>query len=245
MHKNPSYLGCHWRNGTWAHVWSDGSTLPVLRGRDESGSKKKEGEEGGTGGGNEDEDEEDDDDDDDNDDVDTSKIKDPVAKAVADAEAAARHKWKKRVEKARQEERDRLAAEAEQAKKPELEKEKARADAAEKERDELKGHLDTAVFKLAWQAASGGRFDDDEVALAFARKLPEFEDVEKDDDDPTVINGLDTVVEALAKKRPSLLRKEGESEERQPSGRPANGPKKSKKAAQDAELLKKYPALRR
>jgi hypothetical protein len=246
MQINPSYTGCHWVNGGWTHTWSDGTKLRVIRGRDgeAGGEKKKEGD--GTGGaGDGGEDEEDEDDEDDEEEVDTSKIKDPVAKAVADTEARLRHKYKGKTAAAVQAALDKVKADADLAGKSEAEKEKARADAAEKKAEDLEARLQVAAFNNAFNTAAAGRFDDNEVAMAFARKLPEWEDVDQDEDDPLVINGLDKVIEALAKKRPSLLRKEGESEEPNPSGRPMNGKKKSKKETNDAELLRRYPALRR
>lgn len=242
-----TYLGCHWINNRWTHSWSDGTTLAAIKGRDETDDekKKKEGEGGGTGGGTEDEDDEDDDDDDD-DDVDTSKIKDPVAKAVADAEAAARHKWRKKAQRMVDDALAQAKAAQELEGKSELEKEKAAREKAEGELKTLKENFTAVLYKSAWSDAAAGRFDDAEIALSYAKKLPEWENVEEDEDDPTVINGLREVADALAKKRPGLLRKEGEPDERQQnSGRPMNGPKKTKKELKDAELLKKYPALRR
>ncbi len=237
-----TYTGCKWLNGRWTHTWLDGTKIAAVRGRDEP-KKKEEEDKGGTGGGDGGEDDEDDDDDDEE--VDTSQIKDPVAKAIADTEARLRHKHKDKLAKAVQAERDRIKAEQELAGKTEAEKEKARADAAEKRAGDLEARLNQAAFNNAFFTAAAGRFDDNEVAMAFAKKLPEWEDVEQDDDDPLTVTGLDKVVEALAKKRPSLLKKEGESEEQSTSGRPMNGKRKSKKDADNQELLKKYPALRR
>lgn len=241
-----AYTGCHWRNGRWTHTWSDGTLLPAYKGRDDTDDKGGDGKGGGDGGAGGAGDDEGEDDDDDDDDVDTSQIKDPVAKARADAEAEARHKWKKRMAKALEEERNRIKAEQDLANKSEAEKEKARADAAEKRAQDLEVNLERAAYKISWQEAAAGRFDDNEVAMAFARKLPEWEDVEKDEDDPTIIRGLDKVADALAKARPALLKKEGtEEREDRSSGRPMNGPKKTKKDLKDEELRKKYPALRR
>lgn len=182
-----TYTGCKWLNGRWTHTWLDGTKIAAVRGRDEQKKEEKEGDKGGTGGtGDGDEDEDDDDDDDD---VDTSQIKDPVAKAIADTEARLRHKHKDKLAKAVQAERDRIKAEQELAGKTEAEKEKARADAAEKRAGELEVKLNQAAFNNAFASAAGGRFDDNEVAMAFARKLPEWEDVEQDDDDPLTVSG--------------------------------------------------------
>lgn len=239
-----TYTGCKWLNGRWTHTWLDGTKIAAVRGRDEPKKKDEEGDKGGTGTGGDDGDDDDDDDEDD-DDVDTSQIKDPVAKAIADTEARLRHKHKDKLAKAVQAERDRIKAEAELKDKPEIERLKTENQTLKTEADKWKATANQAAFNNAFASAAGGRFDDNEVAMAFAKKLPEWEDVEQDDDDPLTVNGLDKVVEALAKKRPSLLKKEGESEEQNPSGRPMNGKKKSKKEADNAELMKKYPALRR
>lgn len=244
MHANPSYTGCHWLNGRWTHTWSDGTKLAAIRGMDgdaDGDKKKKKDDDSGDDGDASD----DGDDDDDDDDVDTSQIKDPVAKAVADTEARLRHKYKGKTAAAVQAALDKVKAEADLAGKGEAEREKIRADAAEKKAADLEARLQVAAFSNAFNTAAAGRFDDNEVAMAFAKKLPEWDDVESDEDDPLSINGLDKVVEALAKKRPSLLKKEGESEEQNPSGRPMNNRKKTKKEANDADLLKRYPALRR
>lgn len=242
MDSEATYTGCKWRNGGWAHTWSDGTVLPVIRGRDEGGS--------GEGGDDEDEDDKDEgegDDDDDEGEPDPDKIKDPIAKARAETEAHWRHKSKKRVADAVAAAEAKFARDKELEGKAEAEKEKARREEVEKENTELRARADSQALTNAFLMAGGGnRFVEADVALDAARKLPEWKDIETDEEDGTV-QGMDKVLDVLAKKKPYLLRKDDDdsADEGQPSGRPMNRQRKGKKETDETALMKKYPALRR
>ena len=158
---------------------------------------------------------------------DTSKTKDPIAKAIADTEARMRHKYIKPLK----------------AQLAQLQQD----DSNSKNLAAVVETVRTLRMENEFLRLAGGTFHD--AAAAF--KLADTTAVQIDD--KGTITGMDAVVGQLATSHPYLVRDDADDLNLYdddapdvPSGRPMNGRRQATGPANnDAALVKKYPALRR
>lgn len=158
---------------------------------------------------------------------DTSKTKDPIAKAIADTEARMRHKYIKPLK----------------AQLAQLQQD----DSNSKNLAAVVETVRTLRMENEFLRLAGGTFHD--AAAAF--KLADIAAVEIDD--KGTIAGMDAVVGQLAEAHPYLVRDDADDPDLYdndpdvPSGRPMNGRRQPATSARtdDATLLRRYPALQR
>lgn len=167
---------------------------------------------------------------------------DPQAKIAALAEEKDRHVRRRQEAEA---EAARVKAELDELKSKdlgELEKATARVTALESENSALNESLREARLNNAFLTSNKYEWHNPGRALSLA----DLSEIEIDDDG--TVHGIEKALDALAKSDAYLLKKkDSEDDEEPPSTNPANPPKNSTKKQQEAEanLLKKYPALRR
>lgn len=151
------------------------------------------------------------------------EVKDPVAKAVAQAEARMRHKYLKP-----------LRAEVEK-----LKRDAGNANAAVDTVRSLQ--MENRFLRLA-----ADTFHDSDAAF----KLADLNGVTLADDG--TVTGMEAVIDKLIESHPYLVRDASGAEDDDtwtapdlPSGRPTNTQRKPDPKANDAVLLRRYPALQR